>query len=185
MTRAPNAEANNSGSDARRPRLRRPSTPILQLFIGAFVFCLFGLFLFPWGIWNARRLEEMAVWPTAEAEVVAADTAFRYRRFGLSAYVHEIRYRFAVEGLAYEGDRVSYGGEPPSWPAQDEAVARLPEIGSMISIRYNPEKPGDSVIYILRDSPEKTRGLLWFVGIVGLAGGAAMAAAARALLKKR
>jgi len=48
--------------------------------IGAFVFLLFGGFLFSWMIWSRGRVDAMLRWPEIDARIVSADTSASYRR---------------------------------------------------------------------------------------------------------
>ncbi|HUG10483.1 MAG TPA: DUF3592 domain-containing protein [Opitutaceae bacterium] len=147
---------------------------------GAFVFLLFGGFIFPWMIWSRGRVEAMTQWPEIDARVVSAETRSTYRRPAGRRYRHEINYQFEVESRSYTGDRETYGGSSPEWHSEAEARDAQPAIGSTVRIRYNPDAPGDSVMRVIRTSDSHALMLRWFVGGVGAAGGLLMIAGAKA-----
>ena len=138
--------------------------------IGAFVFALFGMFMFPWMIWSRGRVEDMLKWPTAKAEIIAADTKWVYRKNEGTRYQHKLSYRFLVSNQSFVGDRVSYGGTPPEWRSEAEARRALPALGSSVRIRYNPNDPSDTVINVIRTSDSDENLLRWVAAGVGLAG---------------
>jgi hypothetical protein len=142
--------------------------------IGVFVFGLFGVFMFPWMIWSRGRLEDMLKWPTAEAQIIAADTKWVHRRNEGTRYQHKLTYRFVVSNQSYVGDRAAYGGTPPEWRSEAEARGALPALGSKVRIRYNPREPSDTVIHVIRTSDSDENLLRWVVAGVGLAGGGLM-----------
>jgi hypothetical protein len=148
--------------------------------IGAFVFLLFGGFIFPWMIWSRGRIEAMTQWPEIDAKVVSAETHATYRRPAGTRYRHEITYQFDVKSRSYTGDRETYGGSPPEWHSESEARDVLPVVGSTVRIRYNPDAPDDSVIRIIRTPDSHELMLRWFAGSVGAAGGIPMLVGARA-----
>jgi hypothetical protein len=146
-------------------------TPHARLCLGgAFIFLMFGGFLFPWMIWSHGRVDAMLAWPAIEAKIVAADTTAVYRRGMSVRYRHKLTYRFVVSGQTYTGDRVSYGNTPPQWLSETEARKALPRIGSTIMIRYNPRQPDDNVIHVLRTPEGDEQMLRWLAGGLGAIG---------------
>lgn len=152
---------------------------------GAFIFALFGVFMFPWMIWSQGRVEAMTMWPVTDAEIVAADTTWTYRKGEGAKYRQKLAYRFVVKNQAYTGDRVSYGGSPPEWRSEAEARRALPAVGGKIQIRFDPSDPSDSVIHVMRASDSDGLMWRWFAGGVAAAGGLLMVAAGRAWRAER
>ncbi len=145
--------------------------------IGAFVFALFGVFMFPWMSWTRRRVEAMTKWPAADAEIVATDTTWTYSKNEGTKYRQKLAYRFVVKNRTYIGDRVSYGGSPPEWCSDAEAKRALPAVGSKIQIRFDPSDPTDSVIHVMRLPDSDDLMLRCLAGGLGSAGGLLMVAA--------
>jgi hypothetical protein len=153
--------------------------------VGAFLLLLFGGFLFPWMIWSRGRVEAMTRWPEIDARIISADTTSSYRRPVGRRYRHAITYQFDVDGRSFTGDRETYGGSPPEWHSESEARDALPAIGSSVRIRYNPDRPDDSVIRVSRTSDSHELMLRWFSGGVAVAGGVLMIAGGMAWKPKR
>ena len=148
--------------------------------LGAFIFALFGVFMFPWMLWSRARVEAMTTWPLAEAEVIETGIQSRYRRGAGASYLHTVTYRFVAGNQGFIGDRVSYGGAPPQWNSDAGARSSLPAIGSKLQVRYDPRDTSDSVIRVIRVSDADELHLRWFAGGVGAAGGILMVVAGMA-----
>jgi hypothetical protein len=155
-------------------RFPKLSSNAVACLFGAFVFALFGVFMFPWMLWSRARVEAMIDWTTAQAEIVKAGATSRFQKGAGTQYQHSLNYRFSVGDHWFVGDRVSYGGPPPQWNSEAEARASLPTIGSKIQVRYDPRDPSDSVVHLIRVSDSSDLVIRWVAGGIGAAGGVLM-----------
>jgi hypothetical protein len=162
----------------------RPEQTMRLTLVGAFVFVLFGLFLTPWQIWSRARAKEMSTWPTVSGTVRSAEVKAVHHKNEGTRYQHAIAYAYLVAGVEHEGKRVSYGGRPPEWETEAQAVEALPAPGATIAVRYSPREPGDSVIHVL-ELPASTARLLLWVSIGAGAAGAGLMVAGLLELRKR
>lgn len=152
--------------------------------LGALVFILFGLVMFPSMLWIDYRVKDMATWPTVQARIESATLYSEYKRGDGVRYLHQLAYRYELAGESHLGNRTLYGGARPFWRSEAAALKALPAVGSPVQVRVNPRKPSDSVITVI-DEPAKRRGYQIFGLAVGLAGAAVMIVAARAWRRSR
>jgi hypothetical protein len=120
-----------------------------QFLAVAFVFVGFGLILLPWLLWADARANQMKTWPEARATVLSTGIHSYKARYQPLVYLHDIAYQYAVAGVTYNGDRVSYGGIGPNWSYENGARDTLPKIGNSILVKYDPESPDYSVIHVV------------------------------------
>ena len=116
------------------------------IFLGSLVGCCYALVQ---GILAAIAWR----WPTAEGEILEAhliQTGFDAR--GLQA---RVVYSYTVDGHRFVNDRVRFGPQPQrasiipaaGYSVATTNVAGLYPVGRRVRVRYNPRRPGDSVLH--------------------------------------
>ncbi|MFA9480389.1 DUF3592 domain-containing protein [Phycisphaerales bacterium AB-hyl4] len=88
-----------------------------------------------WSQWQANR------WPETTAQIESVRTGIARTHTPVS-YRLSITYRYEVDGNAYIGDRWNYG----AITSNDYRRAERYEEGDTLTIRYNPRRPGKSVV---------------------------------------
>lgn len=110
-----------------------------------------GVFL-PMCLRNGEEIRSMSRWPTVEG-TVERSRLHAYSGKGGRGFLPEFEYRYSVAGNSYVGIRTSAAGMfasgVPHWREEATAMKSLPSRGSPIHVRYNPERPADSVIYVM------------------------------------
>jgi hypothetical protein len=96
--------------------------------------------LAPGRVKNSVMEETVSVWPAA-----------------IVIYVYE------VNGKQYRGTRVRFGGTGAMHPAAAQQVLAMYPIGATVSVYYDPERPGQSVLIPGGATPDKR--LLWGAGM--------------------
>ncbi len=92
-----------------------------------------------------RRLSRQSTeWPRVAGVVVDTRSVWSSSPRSGRAYWPRVRYRYAVGGTAYVGDRVSFRADYARADAE-RAVARYPA-GSAVSVSYSPVHPERSVL---------------------------------------
>jgi hypothetical protein len=92
-----------------------------------------------------RRLSRQSTgWPSVAGVVVDTRSVWSSSPRSGRSYWPRVRYRYAVGGTAYLGDRVSFRADYARADAEG-AVARYPA-GSAVSVSYSPGNPGSSVL---------------------------------------
>lgn len=141
------------------------SNKVKAMFVGALIFAMFGLFLFPWVSYNRKQLDEMDQWPSIKAYIVSADTTSVSRKNQGIKYKQKLQYTYTINEITYINDQIAYGGSAPEWQLETDAKKSLPKIGTEISIRFDPKKPSKSAIYIFTMSDTDENFFHWFSGI--------------------
>ena len=102
-------------------------------------------------VWRARR------WPAVPGHIAAfVSSVRRSGRSGQPVYSFEVRYRYAVNGVAFEGRRVGFGAldvTPPGGAGP----------GMPVTVYYDPREPARAVLR--RGMPASE--IVW--GLAGLA----------------
>ena len=89
-----------------------------------------------------------ASWPSAEMTVDIAKIRTESGHHGIGKkYIPEIAYRFAVNGKAYHGSRISYGNFSPD-ETMAQATIRQYAVGTKHRVYYDPEVPGECTLIV-------------------------------------
>jgi hypothetical protein len=92
-----------------------------------------------------RRLSrESTGWPRVAGVVVDTGTVWSSSPRSGRSYWPRVRYRYAVDGKAYVGDRVSFRADYAR--ADVESAVRRYPAGSAVSVSYSPGDPRRSVL---------------------------------------
>ena len=116
-----------------------------------------------------------ADWPTVLGRITSSKLASREETGSSSAgstttvYYADVRYTYIVEEKTYGGKKVSFDEVSSNNPVYAREVVNSYPAGKEVSVHYNPDKPGDTV---LEAGAEWTSYLLPGMGIVFLAVGA-------------
>ncbi|WP_225421612.1 DUF3592 domain-containing protein [Sphingomonas parva] len=156
------------------------------LHLVAIALLLVGAALGTWGVRNYRRLDRRyadatARWVKGSATVVEARILERERTDSndnsYTYYEPRLRYHYAVEGVAHEGQRVALCGVPHfNSPGPAEDWLGRHGAGAQIDLWYDPAQPGDSAPVL--DRPSLFAALITVVAGVFMIGVGAMMLAA-------
>src|SRR5436309_4176215 len=124
------------------------------LSVNAFVagaYGILGAFFFVAGL--AQLISGLASrsWDTVSAEIIESRARYPWSGFrpGFRSrfrWLAEIRYRYTIEGLTYEGDRFGFGkGTFPSRRAAERAVSMYPK-GRIVTLLVSPSDRSVAVI---------------------------------------
>jgi hypothetical protein len=93
---------------------------------------------------NAVLAVRSKEWPTTGGKVTHTHIL---TSGGPASSLPTIRYSYVVSGRAYAGERVFFG-DTQRWMSRARAVEYLRnyEVGSKVSVHYNPERPSQSTL---------------------------------------
>jgi len=125
---------------------RRQAGPIWLLILGT-IFATVGYFVaFHFGkpIVNSARQSE--TWPTVPGVIERSEVATS-RSKGKTMYDFDVSYAYTVDGKAYHGSTVWFGGDyrSSSPGVARETVGRYP-VGRKVEVHYDPKHPDASVL---------------------------------------
>ncbi len=113
------------------------------------IFCLLGGIFLLIGIAGQKKAAKSAAWPTASGTVLSSSIIEKSSMdddgASSSSYEPRVVYQYSIMGTAYEGKRISFGEKNAGRKKCNEIVARYPA-GSLVNVRYNPEKPDEAVL---------------------------------------
>jgi len=118
------------------------------------VFLAAGLALAAWGFMNLSSAMHSQSWPTAEGKITSSKVVKKVERYTDSnkhrktriIYRSQIRYRYAVDGRAFTGSRITMADSGSSSKKRAQKIcARYPS-GSICTVFYDPATPGESVL---------------------------------------
>lgn len=94
-------------------------------------------------VWMGMRGEaaESEHWPTTAGVITRMNVSEHTDRDGSRTKHLDVRYKYAVNGREFEGDRVGVGTSYDT-----DAVAQAYPVGKQVLVFYNPEKPADAVL---------------------------------------
>ena len=111
------------------------------------VYIVVGAFFLLIGVIELTRGFASRRWDTVRGEIIASRvTQGLGRGYGRLWHV-EVRYRYAIEGLTFEGDRFSFGTDPTFWTqsAAERAVSIYPK-GRIVTLFVSPSDRSAAVI---------------------------------------
>jgi hypothetical protein len=121
----------------------------------ALAFGTFGLIVLAILVASLREAAAMKRWPVAKGRVLSSrveayrDVAGSSRSGGarMTLYRPVVRYEYEAAGRRYEGDRITQSaGLNRGTPEFAEQTVRRYASGSAVDVRYNPRRPGESVL---------------------------------------
>lgn len=120
----------------------------------------------------ARQAKAAQAWPVAPGQILVAHVGQEESSDSegnvTTWYFPVLRYSYAVGGRSYEGTRLRFGSIRSADFKKAEALVAAYSVGAKPDVRYDPERPGESVLETVQPSPAylwaSTLGLL-FVGL--------------------
>ena len=109
-------------------------------FLGWSLFALIGL------IWNLRNLWlslRSKYWNEVDCEIIESHVEITY--FRGKNYHPIISYRFNVNGIDYEGNKIKYGGIGATKSAADDYCERY-RVGDKVKVSFDPMNHNRSVL---------------------------------------
>jgi hypothetical protein len=104
-------------------------------------------------LWYLSRALACRNWPTTAGVIVSAERAKHTaqgprRQSGSVTYEAKLRYSYRVNGVSYEGTRVSFGDFAGTSGSSQAASARLAQYapGRAVTVYYQPRNPDVSVL---------------------------------------
>ena len=90
-------------------------------------------------------------WPTVPGRILAADaelsgTVSARGPFGEPHYVPRIRYEYEINGRAYRGERIRFGGAGFMSLARAREELREWPVGTEVSVAYDPRDPMNATL---------------------------------------
>ncbi len=137
----------------------------------------FGLMMLVMGTHLSLKASARRRWPSVEGVVTGGRVESGYSGQGsLIKHFPVVEYRYKVGGTTYSADTVSV---PRAWHSSRESAekfVRKHPPGTKVTVRYNPETPGEAALDILPDvvSWLLVRGGAVFAGVGGLVLGVIM-----------
>lgn len=109
-----------------------------------------GVVLFAIYFRNLARVRASGGWPAVQGKVTGSwiheDATTEEDGTISRRYAPKVSYRYAVMGVEYQGDRITFGPVTAGSRSNAEKVlARYPKGGATL-VYYNPEKPTDAVL---------------------------------------
>ena len=113
-------------------------------FFGVFLVAGLGLLaLLGWPV--VQTFEARSSWIEVPCEILASDVGSHSDSDG-TTYSVDVRYRYSVDGRAYESDRYRFlGGSSSGYEGKQRVVDALPP-GTVTPCRYDPEDPAEAVL---------------------------------------
>jgi len=113
--------------------------------------------------WNEARARASVAWPTVPGKVERSKVETRQTARSGTFYRLALVYRYEVGGQDYEGDTVEFGPRFVSDQDFIEDLAAKYPVGTPVTVHYDPDAPGDSV---LETSDEMARQNMWQVWLL-------------------
>lgn len=114
---------------------------LIALFFGGL-----GLFLIIHAQHSKRKALKSQSWPVAKGIITQTDIRAQEHDETIR-YVPIVRYTYEVEGMVYEGKRITFGSDVEFGSRQKAAdyLAEYP-VDTEVNVYYNPEKPSEAVL---------------------------------------
>jgi hypothetical protein len=121
-------------------------TPLQAFVIGLYTMSPFAACLYAVSEWSAARARSTKSWPAARGIVKSSEVADRYVHKRGRVYRLDIDYRYKVDGVEYESNRIQFGS---TWLDDDDFVDKLAKkypAGADVAVHYDPNKPESAVL---------------------------------------
>jgi hypothetical protein len=111
------------------------------------VFVVAGAGIVVWSIGHLISAFASPRWPATSGVVVVS--YLQRSRFGdgMREYWPELSYRYTVQGSEFVAGRVRFGDHVSTgWSAPGVRIVEEYPVGKVVSVRYNPDDPGEAVL---------------------------------------
>jgi len=106
---------------------------------------VFGLVLGGFGLYRYSMGRESGSWPAVKGKITYARPEPRKVKKG--TYYHAgVRYTYTVKGRSYTGTRITASDEHQKTRGGAKDVLRKYPVGGQVSVYYNPDEPGMSLL---------------------------------------
>ena len=100
---------------------------------------------------NKSKSKASQSWPSVAGQIVErkvkVSTSTDEDGFTSTSYLPQVTYTYTVNGTVYESHRVAFGSAPSYNSNQKAEEFLTPYVeGAGVTVFYNPEKPGESVL---------------------------------------
>ena len=175
-----------SNSQGQQPAMGWGGIGCMAILLGAAI--VGGIGLLDMGLKNLEQARASTTWPTAAGHIVSAkliehdetndegeDTTY---------YSTQVSYAYAVNGISYTGQRISFGSGSgvPGDPHPAQSTITLYPPGTAVTVYYDPENPQEALL-----EPGENPivwGSLWLAGADGIAVIGLLLIVARAVWKR-
>jgi hypothetical protein len=138
------------------------------------VFLVVGILLIVGNVRARKRAGESQTWPSTTGRILLSEVRTSQTRdddgnLQAPSFYPYVEYDYILNGQAYKSHKLSFGSHE-MFNNQAAAVAKLAPytVGADVTLFYNPQNPGDSVLE--RVAPKAKTGLI--IGIIMLVLGA-------------
>ena len=104
-----------------------------------------GVVLIGFGAYRANHLITCDQWPTVTGEVSSCELVRGLMREGVAKASLEMTYAYRVDGVTYEGHRISFAGNKADYQAIRAMLKRY-RPGTPVTIFHHPGKPARAVL---------------------------------------
>lgn len=143
------------------PRLHSPAEIPVAL-VG------FGLAVLMFFFAARKSAKQAAKWPSVRGKIVKSEVEEYQERYDdegrtrwRTAYRPAVEYTYALHGIEYHGNQISYGMTVSAGKGYAEKLAAKYPVGGEVDVHYNPAKPATSAL-------ELSGGATWFILVVAL-----------------
>ena len=110
------------------------------------VFLLIGGGLSVWGWTILQNARASATWPTAEGVITASEVTESRDGEGHDSYSPEVAYQYTAGNQEHESYTIKFGENSYDNRGRAEAIAATYPVGQPVTVYYDPEEPGRSVL---------------------------------------
>jgi hypothetical protein len=116
------------------------------------IFFLIGFGLLGYSLWSVRRSLQAAAWPTASGTITHLEVLEHpgggNPNIGTtgSTYEVQVRYAYAVDGVAYEGSRLAFGFRGSGSQTEQCELYRKLKQAKTVDVHYDPSDPAVSCL---------------------------------------
>ncbi|KAF0244442.1 MAG: hypothetical protein FD180_2509 [Planctomycetota bacterium] len=104
-----------------------------------------GTLIAGYGAWVWRREAAVEGWPSVSGVMESCE--FKPPSLGIGKGRCQVRYRYTVQGVAYQGNRLTWSGTSPEGTTYSpEVFQKSYPTGTPCSVRYNPDRPSNSCL---------------------------------------
>jgi Protein of unknown function (DUF3592) len=141
------------------------------------IFLIVGVILGGFLFWQVLKGLKAKNWPTVSGKVADSKVTMHYDDEGDRMYGSFVSYLYNVDGLAYNGDKRSFGDYSSNNRQRAEKIVARYMPGTDVKVYYRPDDPEDSVLepgtnmvmvlFLLLPAVFLVVGVLGLLGVLG------------------